>query len=169
MKQNRSFLRLQSVRTALLPAAQTKSLFACDAVFWYSSYFFFMFVLWECSRVHHSGEASEPASATTQGLSAYFLTFVCIRIRGWCCINLAYSRPKEKLLQRLTLLQWQTLLCSPAKYFTLKHCKLYALSNRQKYMNNLRPDLWNMLKRWDWGRISSGSLTLSFLRWNRTR
>ena len=85
-----------------------------------------------CSRVNHAGEASEPASATTQGLSAYLVTFVCIRIRWWCCISLAYSRPKEKLLPRLTSLLWLTLLCGPVHYFTLKHDKLCRLRLRQK-------------------------------------
>ena len=64
-----------------------------------------------CSRMNHSGEASEPTRAATQGLSAYFAIFVCIRIRWWCCINLAYSRPKEKLLQRLIFVLWPTLWC----------------------------------------------------------
>ena len=102
-------------------------------LFWY---FFGIFSLCSscemCSRVNHAGEASEPASATTQGLSAYLVylvTFVCIRIRWWSCINLAYSRPKEKLLQRLTFLLWLTLLCGLVHYFTLKHGKLYSLQN----------------------------------------
>ena len=60
------------------------------------------------------------------------LSLVCIRTRWWCCINLAYSRPKEKLLQRLTSLVWPTLLCGPVHYFTLKHDKLCRFRWRQK-------------------------------------
>ena len=86
-----------------------QTLFACDTLFWCFWYFFFMF-----------------------GFSAYLVTFVCIRIRWWCCINLAYSRPKEKLLQRLTFLLWLTLLCGLVHYFTLKHDKLCRLRSRRK-------------------------------------
>ena len=43
-KQNRSFLRLQSVRTALLPATQTKgkTLFACDTLLIFLVFFLYV-------------------------------------------------------------------------------------------------------------------------------